>query len=284
MTANNGDSCNVRLGIKNGIRKSIFIGIAVILLSWLSLSGIASSPTQEAEATANNKMLASMFAQTSSNKDLRSIQYTTTTTKSYEPIPCAGSCLPVWSEAHLINGVGNNNYWYQCGVRYNQNTSQWEVWFQWFTSGGGWQDVVSSTKPPANTTVTLKLGVPAYTGASNVQCEAYWGSTGVILGSTSSASYFKRTAALDNGRHTSVLSEYTRSSVSASVPQVYNKVALIDTSNTSVSLTQVNQVIDDGIPSHPTGFSGVSSLPKTYSYYSHTVSTNTASKVTTTTP
>ncbi len=166
---------------------------AAILVSAFVLPSMMS--VQQASATGGNTIIGSMFAETSSLKDFRSIQYmTTTTAQSMATVPCPNEgCLPVWSEAHLGNGVGSNDYWHQCGVRLNHNTAKWEVWFQWFDTSGGRTNLVSSTKPPAGTTVTLKLGVLAYTGASSVQCEASWGSTSLVLGShqTNILTYFK---------------------------------------------------------------------------------------------
>lgn len=64
--------------------------------------------------------------------------------------------------------------------------------------------------------------------------------------------------------------------------QTYNKVALIDTTNTSVSLAKVSQLIANDNANDPVGYSSIVPPPLTYNKYTFSVTTTTAHTVTTT--
>lgn len=273
---------------------------AAILVSALVLPSMTPRmAVQEAHAT-SNLMLGSFIAQTGTAKDLKYIEYRTKTTKSNPYAGPPGSCidppdLPGWcnfryTDAYLVSGIGSDNYWYQCGVKYVVTAQKWVLdWEVFDTNANNIRHIHMSTTIPSNTNVNIKLGVASYTGSSGVSCVVSWSGNSVSYTDARNPSYFKRSSAPNaDGFHTSVMSEYMRytgDNVSPSTlgTVTYTPILLVDTSGTSTSVTQVTQLISDTV--NPAQTSGPSSLPKSFTYPSsngYTVSTSSTGVVTTT--
>lgn len=277
------------------VERAMLLALLAIVLSFATIApGLGRNNTAEATIT-TNVMLASFIAETGTAKDLKYIEYQTKTTKSNpylgivsctDPPDLPGWCNFRYTDGYFVNGVGNDNRWYQCAVKYVVSAQKWTLDWEVFDSSGQKNHIHLGTIPK-DTNVNIKLGVASYTGSSGVSCVVSWSGGSVSFVDSYNPASFKRTPSAVNGKwHTSVLSEYSdRQNLTPSTlgTVTYTPIKLVDTSGTTTTVTKVTQLISDSV--NHAQFSGPSTLPKTFTYppsTGYTVSTTSTGKVTTT--
>lgn len=245
-------------------------------------------PTPPGFRHKDNLHLQSMVSSITGGNNLIDIEYTTKSHITWVSNQCVGSGCAGWDQTYFVNGVGNNNYFYQCGLMHrdgSKDPARWILNMEVFDNNGNLlSNLGSSTSIPSETSTRLKLSIPAYNGGSGVQCEADWSNTGTILGYTSTSTPSTLLVSTDlnaQGAATSTDSEYTTAGTGISIGSIsYTSPTFIDSSHISRSLSTVNELIWPGV-----GFSisksGVVSLPHTFTAQTYTVSDDSAGDVTT---
>lgn len=269
------------------------VSYAIIACAILAGAFVLPGLVQPAYAVTNtNSRFGSLVTNVSNGATtLIDIEYTTTTTKTWTTFftGCAPNCTPFWSEVHFVKGYSNDNYSFQCGVSYDINAGTWRVWLETLDPSG---TVIGSTRLGSiaeGTSVTLQLAVPAYTGASNVQCTGFTASGNVIIGAPRSASNFKLISALPSGMtaYTGVMTEYTDGSGSTLTGSTvgtasYSSPKFVDTSFNQPTQTKAVQMIFKAGNNASIALSPVTALPVSFSAQTFTVATSSVGKVTTT--
>lgn len=238
----------------------------------------------------DNILLAAMISSVSGGRNLIDIEYTTSTTISWTT-SCVGPCVG-WDQAYFVNGLGSNGYWYQCSVMHRDGTGannppRWVTNIEvWNADGNPIYNAISSTTIPSDTSVRLRLDVPAYSGASGVGCRATWGSQSIIMSYTGPYPTQFVVSSDTNPKGyatTGGWSEYTTNGQIGSLigTVTYSSPKLVDTANIQQSFSTTNLLIWPGM-----GFvvskSGVGPLPKSFSAQTYTVSIDSAGTITTT--